>query len=60
MAMSRAEYWLADNGLWYFRRIAGNGKNSDPSQGYKDKSTGSVRKAIQRRWPGIKMKRVSA
>lgn len=58
MAQPKAEYWHATNGLWYFHRIASNGKNTDPSQGYSGKSTSNVRKAIQRRWPGIKMVRI--
>lgn len=56
--MVRAEYWKSKNGLWYFHRVGKNGKITDPSQGYSGASTSNVRRAIQTRWPGIKMVRV--
>lgn len=54
--VERAEYWRAPNAKWYFHRVGANGKLMDPSQGYS--SASSVRRAIQRRWSGIEMRRV--
>ncbi len=37
--------------LWYFRRVARNGRVTDPSQGYARKD--SAKRGAMRRWPDL-------
>lgn len=54
------EYWRSENdGKWYFHRKARNGRITDPSQGYADRSTGAVRRAARKRFgPDVELRRI--
>lgn len=39
--------------LWFFHRVAANGKVTDPSQAYTTRR--AARRGIERRWPGIRI-----
>lgn len=49
--IERAELKLGSDGKWYYHRRAGNGRITDPSQGYA--SQAGARRAAKRDLPGL-------
>lgn len=49
----KVELYLGENGRWYFHKLNGNGKITEPSQGYKHKQ--SAVRAAKRDIPGVQI-----
>ena len=50
------EYFKGQNGKWYFRKKAANGKIASPSQGYANSS--NARRAAKKLFPGLALIRI--
>jgi uncharacterized protein YegP (UPF0339 family) len=56
--MSIQLFQSSENGQWYFRLVARNGKTIAASEGYRRKA--GARKTIKRYWPEVRVKEVTS